>query len=395
MKPIRRQLAVNFDYEVVFTEGLFDPDNRTFLQLFPPSATGQAAKFLILIDDSVDRHHTGLRASIEAYFDRHRELITLCGGPAIFPGGEKSKNDTKWTEKVLELINRHSIDRHSYVVAIGGGALLDTVGFASSIAHRGIRHIRGPTTVLSQNDSGLGVKNGINYFGKKNFVGSFSPPFAVVNDFDFLKTLNDRDWKSGISEAIKVGLIKDADLFSYIEETADDLVARDMDVMKRLIYDCAKLHLDHIVSGDPFELGSSRPLDFGHWSAHKLEQMTDYTLRHGEAVATGIALDTTYSYLTGLLDEASWHRILTLLRRLDLEIYVPQMTDVQNGKPILLDGLEEFREHLGGQLTIMLIQEIGIGVDVNTINRELMEKSINVLSENHPERALKDPDANS
>lgn len=98
---------------------------------------------------------------------------------------------------VHEAIDRHHIDRHNYVLAIGGGALLDMVGLAAATAHRGVRHIRLPTTTLAQADSGVGVKNGINAFGKKNFVGTFSPPYAVINDFAFLDSLSDRDRRAG------------------------------------------------------------------------------------------------------------------------------------------------------------------------------------------------------
>jgi 3-dehydroquinate synthase len=197
------------------------------------------------------------------------------------------------------------------VLGIGGGAVLDMVGYAAATAHRGIRLIRVPTTVLAQNDSGVGVKNGINAFGKKNFLGTFAPPYAVLNDIDFLTTLDDRDWRSGIAEAVKVALIKDANFFEFITTNAKALARRDMDSMQHLVYRCAQLHLNHIAnSGDPFEKGSSRPLDFGHWAAHKLEQLTHYNLRHGEAVAIGIALDTTYSYMAGMLSRSDWQQVL-------------------------------------------------------------------------------------
>ena len=121
---------------------------------------------------------------------------------------------------VHRAIHEYGIDRHAYVLAVGGGALLDMVGYAAATAHRGVRLVRVPTTVLSQNDSGIGVKNSVNAFGKKNFLGTFAPPFAVFNDFTFLTTLSDRDWRAGISEAIKVALLKDATFFAFLEEHA-------------------------------------------------------------------------------------------------------------------------------------------------------------------------------
>jgi 3-dehydroquinate synthase len=260
-------------------------------------------------------------------------------------------------------------------MAIGGGALLDAVGYAAATAHRGVRLIRVPTTVLSQNDSGVGVKNSLNLFGKKNFIGTFSPPYAVINDFEFLRSLPDRDFRSGLAEAVKVALIKDAMFFQELEGATDGLNRRDSPSVEKVIYRCAELHLQHIAGSDPFELGRSRPLDFGHWAAHKLEQLTDHRLRHGEAVAIGIALDSTYSHLVGMLSESDWHRILDLLLDLGFELDFSrfEMKD-------LIGGLDEFREHLGGELTIMLLRTIGIGEEVHAIDQETLEQSAALLN---------------
>jgi 3-dehydroquinate synthase len=257
------------------------------------------------------------------------------------------------------------------------------VGYAAATAHRGVRLIRVPTTVLSQNDSGVGVKNSVNAFGKKNFLGTFAPPVAVLNDADFLTTLSMRDWRSGISEAIKVALLKDGEFFDFIEEEVPRLVGRNMRVMRWLIYRCAQLHLEHIAtSGDPFEFGSSRPLDFGHWSAHKLEQLSHYRLRHGEAVAIGIALDSTYSYLVGLLSERDWLRILRLLSALGLDVYAQELSMHlydQSDTRCIFTGLQEFREHLGGQLALPLLERIGKSIEVNEVDEKAMRKSIALL----------------
>jgi 3-dehydroquinate synthase len=234
--------------------------------------------------------------------------------------------------------------------------------------------------VLSQNDSGVGVKNGINYFNKKNFLGTFTPPVAVFNDNSFLKTLDGPEWRSGISEAIKVALIKDVAFFSWLEKNAEKMVGRDMDVMQYQIKRCAELHLQHIAGADPFESGSSRPLDFGHWSAHKLEQLSGFTIRHGEAVAIGIALDTVYSFLSGRLKEASMKRVLQLIKSLGFPLTDP-LLEVTDAKSPLLEGLNEFREHLGGRLTIMLLNEIGVGEEVHEIDPALVRKASEWIKE--------------
>jgi 3-dehydroquinate synthase len=378
LTTIQQDIQVNFRYAVHFTRDLFAADNPLFKNTVAPDAAGAPRKVLVVVDRAVHRHHPQFLPKIESYCRRHHQAITLVGAPLLFEGGEHLKNDALHVTILQQAIHAAGLCRHSYVVAIGGGALIDLAGFAAATAHRGIRLIRVPTTVMAQADASIGVKNGINAFGKKNFIGTFAPPVAVLNDADFLPTLAQRDWIGGVAEAVKVALIKDADFFSYIEKHAEALAERDLALMQRLIYRCAVLHLDHIANGgDPFEFGSSRPLDFGHWSAHKLEHLSGYELGHGQAVALGLALDSTYAYLTGLLPKTQWQRILTTLRTLGFELYDPWM-DVQHG---LLDGLSEFREHLGGRLTIMLIWDIGQGIEVHDFDPDLIQESLNLLQD--------------
>lgn len=200
-----------------------------------------------------------------------------------------------------------------------------------------------------------------------------------------MASLGDRDWRSGIAEAVKVALIKDASFFNYIRVQATALACRDMKAMQNVIYRCAQLHMNHIAKGgDPFEMGSSRPLDFGHWVAHKLEQLTDYSLRHGEAVAIGIALDSTYSYLLGLLSRLEWQQILNTLTALGFQLYVSELAanmDRPEHPHCLFRGLTEFREHLGGELTITLLQGIGKSIEVHEVDLSLYRQAIWLLSE--------------
>jgi 3-dehydroquinate synthase len=153
--------------------------------------------------------------------------------------------------------------------------------------------------------------------------------------------------------------------------------------MQRLIHRCAELHVNHIAtSGDPFEMGSARPLDFGHWSAHKLEQISDYRIRHGEAVAVGIALDTIYSRRLGFLDGGSTERVLKLIEDLGFEIFANELLHVDSdGALVVLKGLEEFREHLGGRLTITLLKGIGRGFEVHEMHPSVVIAAIRELEE--------------
>jgi len=382
-KKLNQHFSVPFAYDVLFTTDIFNPNNPLFAKTLDTASNSHPPKVLIILDKGMYRLHPDLFKKIQIYTSHYKNRFHLLPTPVVLPGGEVAKNDSGYVSQILAEINKHELDRHSYVVVIGGGAVIDTAGYAASVAHRGIRLVRIPTTVLAQNDAAIGVKNGINAYGKKNFLGTFTPPHAVINDSDFLKTLDDRDWKSGIAEAVKVALIKDADFFKFLEQHADLLKNRNMKSMQKLIYRCAELHLNHIArSGDPFETGSSRPLDFGHWAAHKLEQLTHYSLRHGEAVAIGLAVDSTYSYLCEKLSENELYKILELLKTSGFELCIPELEhklNHPNNKDSILYGLQEFREHLGGELTIMLLERIGKGIEVHEVDHEIYRTAIGKL----------------
>jgi len=346
------------------------------------------------MEEAIFTSHPHKANEIRQYCQNYPDDLDLLALPIVLEGGEFIKNQPSALEKILHALREYNLCRHSHVIAIGGGAFIDTISYAAALVHRGIRCVRIPTSVLSQLDSAVGVKNGVNRFGQKNFLGTFTPPFAVLIDFDFLSTLEDRDWRSGISEAIKVALLKDAAFFDYLETQANEIVKRNLTVMKKVITSCAKMHLEHIAGqGDPFEFGSARPLDFGHWSAHKLEQVSQNELHHGEAVAIGIALDSTYSYLSGLLSEAHWQRIIKIFDQLQLAVYSPYLEGQHDdlGNPNILSGLEEFRRHLGGPLAIYLLKEIGQAVLVNSIDHDKMKQSIQILKEISLTPNRKDP----
>ncbi len=374
-----QSFSVKFEYRVYFTSAVFDLKNETLYSFLKERQVPQTVqKMLFVIDQAVADKHPRLKDDMIAWFNKY-PVVQLVKEFLIIPGGEGAKNKPSLFDQVAEAVNLHGIDRHSYITAIGGGSILDLVGYVAAVSHRGINHIRIPTTVLSQNDSGIGVKNGINRFGKKNFLGTFAPPVAIFNDDLFLTTLDQRNWRAGIAEAVKVSLIKDAAFFDWIEMHSILLLNRDHDAMNYLIRHCAELHLQHIAGPDPFEKGSSRPLDFGHWSAHKLEQLTNFEVLHGEAVAMGIALDTMYSSLAGYLPKAKADRILQLLIKLGFEITHPLMQVRDQDSPVL-QGLQEFREHLGGRLTIMLLTDIGAGKEVNEISTALVIRAAKELS---------------
>lgn len=369
------QIPVTFKHRVVFTRNAFSPENPELATIL---REGGGRRVLVMVDDAVAAAWPHLAAEIEGYF---KNLDIDFRGIQVLPGGEPIKADEQWVREVWKLIDGSHLDRHSYAVAIGGGAFLDAVGFAASTAHRGVRLVRFPTTTLSQDDSGVGVKCAINAFGKKNWIGAFSVPFAVINDFRFLHSQDEETRRAGLIEAVKVALVKDAGFFEWIEHNLAPLSVLEPAVLEECVEKSALLHARHIAAGgDPFEAGSSRPLDFGHWAAHKMEALTSYHLFHAPAVAVGLALDTLYSVRAGLAPDSLAERVFRVLSGLRLATYHPALDWLdESGRRRVLDGLDEFREHLGGELTVLMLQDIGVGVDIHRIDSLVVGTCIDEL----------------
>ncbi|MBI1335606.1 MAG: 3-dehydroquinate synthase [Phycisphaera sp.] len=380
-REITQPFEVRFTHRVIFTRHALSADNPVLAGVMPGDPPGKPTKVLAFIDSRLLEQSPGLLLQVDRYVQAHAGSLTLAGPTDTVEGGEASKNNPRLLEPVLRAIADAGLCRKSYVLVIGGGAVLDAVGLAAAIAHRGIRLIRLPSTTLAMADSGVGVKNGINAFGKKNYLGTFAPPWAVVNDFGLLDTLSDRDFRCGFVEAVKVALLKDPAFFEYLEAHAEALNKREPSATEHTLARSAELHLQHITTtGDPYEMTAARPLDFGHWAAHELETITNYDLRHGEAVAVGLAIDTLYAAQVGLLDVQTTHRIHRLLRTLGFTLTHPALKDTDR----LLKGIESFREHLGGELTITMLQTIGRPVDVHAIDTAQMQIAIEKLRAGEP-----------
>ena len=375
-----QRFSVPFEYPVYFTDGLFDTGNSVVVDTLCRLEPAKRHRLLVFIDAGVTDVCLTLLEDLKQYVRFYNDHVALVAEPLLLPGGETIKSDERYIKQMRQAVADYHIDRHSYVMAIGGGALLDAAGLVAATSHRGIRHIRIPTTVLAQNDSGVGVKNGVNLFGQKNYLGTFAPPFAVLNDYAFIRELPPRDKLAGISEAVKVALIRDNSFYLWLEKNADALAEFKEDAMRYMIRRCAELHMNQIAQGgDPFETGSARPLDFGHWVAHKIETLSDYSLRHGEAVAIGLAIDTKYSVLVGLLDSGEEKRVVALLQQLGFNLWHDTLALTDDNGPLVLGGLTEFREHLGGELTITLLEAPGRGVEVNQIDITIVKQSIQWL----------------
>ena len=379
--------AVSHRMAVDYTHGAFDRGNDQLAQLMS-AENGRPARALVVIDEGVTKADTHLVDRIHRWFARQDQgVIQLAAAPEVVVGGEASKKDLSIVTQIGQLCQDVGICRHSYIIIIGGGATLDAVGLAATLVHRGIRQIRMPTTVLAQDDAGLGVKNGINAFGSKNFLGTFSVPWAILNDSYFLTLLDERHWRSGIAEAFKVAIIKDEAFLRWLITHAYLLKQGDLETMRELIRRCGLLHLEQITTGgDPFETGSSRPLDFGHWSAHRMEVLSKHRLSHGEAVAIGMSIDLLYARALGKIDHHVVDLTLDALEECGFKLWdhTLDMRD-SHGHRSVWTGLEQFREHLGGALCIAMPDGLGNRCDIHDYDEALFEQCISDLRSRQPQ----------
>ncbi len=372
MERFDLSFSVPFTHRVCFTHDAFASNNPLLSDVL---AEGGGRRVLVYVEEAVAAAWPGLVSSIRNYMAQ--SSIELCD-LHVQVGAEACKADDSLVRHVWDQVEKCKIDRHSYILCIGGGAFLDAVGFGAATAHRGVRLVRFPTTTLSQDDSGVGVKNGINAFGKKNWIGSFAVPFAVINDFTFLHSQDPEINRLGLIEALKVALVKDEEFFRWIEQQAASLARLEKDSLEECVKRSALWHARHITTGgDPFEMGSSRPLDFGHWAAHKMEQLSGFTLSHAAAVSVGLWLDVCYSLKAGLLSEHDARRIEIVLETLGMPMFDERLLQRdENGEFAVLAGLEEFREHLGGRLTVLLLRSPGCGVDAHEMHHEWISACI-------------------
>jgi 3-dehydroquinate synthase len=378
-----QSFAVSFDYPVHFVHHAFAPDNDLLASILDRRGGEKPHKLMVFVDDGVAGAHPSIVRDIETNAARHADLIRLVEAPDIVAGGEHAKNGWGDVRRIMESLGRRHMCRQSAVLAIGGGSVLDMVGFAVSLVHRGLRIVRAPSTVLAQDDAGVGVKTGMNEHNAKNYAGTFAPPFAVINDAAFLPTLSQQHWIGGVSEAFKVAAIKDAEFLDDLVRAAKRLRNRDLNAMEDVVRRCAILHLEHIrKGGDPFEMGSSRPLDFGHWSAHQIEVMSQFSIVHGQSVAIGVALDTVYAARVGLITDADMRRIVTGLLECGLPVWHECMDRRDaHGELEIFAGLDRFREHLGGELTLAMPHPIGRQTEVHEVDRNVMGHAISWLGQ--------------
>jgi 3-dehydroquinate synthase len=377
-----QRFHVDFDYPVVFCHDVLAEGDSTLAWAVARKEPERRHPLFVVLDQGLVGARPSLPSDVERYVRAHAASLELRAPPSVMLGGEAAKNDPELVRALLADFVDAKLDRQAAVVIVGGGAVLDAAGYAASLTHRGVRVVRLPSTVLSQCDGGIGVKTGVNAHATKNLFGTFAPPHAVVNDLGLLASLPLRDARAGMAEAVKVALIRDVAFFDWIEANADALGRAEAAPLGTLVRRCAALHLRHIrEGGDPFEMGSARPLDYGHWAAHKLEVMSQHALRHGEAVAIGMLLDARYAERQGLLPAADLERLRSLLVRLGLPTHHPALSETSGGRLAVIAGLEDFREHLGGALTVTLLERIGRGREVTSLDESAVAAAAAWLAE--------------
>lgn len=376
MEAQHLNVTVQFPRQLRHTRDVFHVENPCLARTLEES--GAHARIWCVVDGGVAAANPALCEAITAYALRYRRSMTLLAPPLVVPGGEAVKNDPAHVAQLHRHIHELRMDRHAFLLVVGGGAVLDMAGYAASVAHRGLRVVRIPTTTVAQADCAVGVKNGINAFGRKDFLGTYAPPWAVVIDAEFTKTLSPRDRRCGLAEALKIALTRDASFYRRIEAWARELHSGQERGLDDIVQRSAQLHLELATrTADPFELATARPLQFGHWAAHALEMLSRHTLRHGEAVAIGMALDTAYAYRTGLCTRATLDSVVGTLKLLGFTLDHPAMhLRSPSGEYRLLDAL---RDPQGAPLNVPMLSEIGVAVDVDTIHHGEMAACISAL----------------
>ncbi|MCD6139157.1 MAG: 3-dehydroquinate synthase [Deltaproteobacteria bacterium] len=281
--------------------------------------------------------------------------------------GEASKSMNTVLDVVSQLINLGA-SRKSLLVALGGGVVGDLTGFIASIYMRSVPYIQIPTTLVAQVDSSVGGKTGVDLPEGKNLLGTFYQPEGVFIELSFLKTLSDADFKNGLAEIIKYGIISDEEMFKLLEREHDAIVDQQPALMKNIVKRSCKIKAG-IVEMDEREQGLRRILNFGHTLGHALEAASDYRLSHGEGVAIGMVGAAGISHKLDYLDQASYKRILNLIRQYGLPTQVPG--DLETKK--IVGFLASDKKVMDSKLHYVLVKKIGapfvtdaVGVDVIT-----------------------------
>lgn len=360
----------NENYNIICRSGILSLQDRTLANVLRSDAP-----VLVVSTPSVDR----------LYGDRLQRYLSMNGPRTAISFMVLACSETrKSMEQVLAVCQRAAearLARGSQIVCVGGGVLLDISGLAATLFRRGIPHIRVPTTLIGMIDAGIGVKNGINFGGSKSLLGTFSAPEACIIDPSFLATLPRRHLQCGLAESIKIATMCSPELFARLDAHADRLLGDAFGMPLELAEDLVQLSVQWTLNEldlnlferkELFHDTYARKLDFGHTFSPYIEAASHHRLLHGEAVAVDMAVSAELAHSLGILDEASWARLLNLLRRVGLPIYWSGMDP-----GAMYASLESIVRHRDGNLNLVLPAGIGRA----TFVRDLSEVSVALLDE--------------
>ena len=294
--------------------------------------------------------------------------ITLSVNLIPVSGGDQTKNMLQLT-KIVEQALSYEIDRDCVIIAFGGGVIGDISGFAASILLRGIKFINVPTTLLSQVDSSVGGKTGVNSKLGKNLVGSFHQPIAVIADINILKSLPDREFRAGFAEVIKYGLIKDKSFFKWLELEYENIFNYDNLQLQKVISKCCQIKAE-IIQNDEKEIGNRALLNLGHTFGHAIESFGNYDgkIIHGEAIAIGICMAFKFSSKFNFCSMSDTERVVNIFKKSKLPTSLRDIPDLSITPLTMVEKFKYDKKTLNNKLTFILNHKIGdsfIKQDVN------------------------------
>ncbi|OKH34561.1 hypothetical protein NIES2101_38770 [Calothrix sp. HK-06] len=378
LEPIHQNVTVNVKYNVYLTTGLFNFKNPLLARFIAGKNADQPKQVLAIVDEELLRTWCRLLWQLDCYSKLYSNMFTLICKPLVVPK-EEVKTYIHWREQFHKLIEPVKLEQECYLLAIGGQNVLTLADYLVTSTYRQINLIRVPVTLMAPNYLGIGERNQTSKTIKN--INNFTLPYTVFNDFAFIKKMDETEWRSSIIEAIRLALMLDADFFEFLAENISALVARDVDIMQQAVHRYAKSCLTHFsTNSNPYIIRNFNPFDFGDWSISKLEKLTN-RLHSSEALAIGIALNSTYSYLIGMLSRLEWQKILKILVVLSFDLYVPELAQqadkLKNSSQSQISSTTEEKDGL----SLKLAQRIGKGTEVYEVNLSLYRQAIIMVQE--------------
>lgn len=296
----------------------------------------EGRKIIVITDENILKYYSN--------FIKDYPIITI---------GQGEENKTiKTVEHIFDKLIEYEADRSTFIVAIGGGIVTDVAGFAASIYMRGLKFGFVSTTLLAQVDASVGGKNGVNFHRYKNMIGVFNQPEFVLCDIDSLKTLDEREFIAGFAEIIKAAIIRNADLFEYLENNIDKALTYNKEVIENLIYESVLIKAKVVENDEKEEKGERRILNFGHTFAHAYEKLSS-NLLHGEAVAIGMVMAAKLSHKLGFIDNKDFERIKNLISQFNLPTFINLNTED------IVDAMRKDKKRESENIHFVLINKIG------------------------------------